>query len=280
MGKSLILFLSFFLAGQFAVCQSTGACDCYNKNIKDSLVEKYITKRAHKNGYNGTEWQRDCDSLIAMCPNIADAYQLKAIPYIKYGDYATAFPLEDKAVELDPRGFTAYRGFLKCIFTKDYEGAIIDFQKAQQLSRNGFEMDHSYLFYEALCNLELGNYSLAEANFKQDILIQTEGDTSRTSRIHFNTRLYMGILYYEINDNTRAKENLLKCLAIYKELPDANYYLAMVYKRENNMELKNKYLQIAAQTKSKGYTMGEDNIFYSYYPHQITLYEINQALEK
>jgi len=244
------------------------------------LIEKYLVKGAEKYSYNSPQWQLYCDSLIAICPNIAEAYQLKAIPYIKYGDYAKAFPLEDKAVELEPKNYTAYRGFLKCIFTKDYEGAIIDFKKAQQLTPNSYEMDHTYPFYEGLCNLELGNYSLAEENFKKDILIQTGGDTAKQNKVHFNTFLYIGILYYEMKDNEKARKNLQKCIAVYKAHPDANYYLGMLYKREQNTELKNKYLEIAKQAKSKGYSMNEDNLYYAYYPHQITLYEINTALQQ
>ena len=54
----------------------------------------------------------------------------------------------------------------------------------------------------------------------------------------------------------------------------------MLYKRENNSELKNKYLLIAKQSKLQGYGLNEDNVYYAYYPHQITLYEINKELEK
>ncbi len=284
MGKSLILFLSFFLFAGFCFCQSiqtaSPACDCFNSKVKDSLIVKYLDNGAEKHSYNGPEWQLYCDSLIAICPNIGNAYQLKAIPYIKYGDYAKAFPLEDKAVEVEPKRWTAYRGFLKCIFTKDYEGAIIDFKKAQQLTPNSYEMDHTYPFYEGLCNLESGNYKAAEENFKQDIFIQTGGDPQKQNKIHFNTFLYLGILYYEMMDNERARENFQKCIAIYQAHPDANYYLGMLYQREHNTALKNKYLEIAKQSKMKGYNINEDNIYYAYYPHQITLYEINEALQQ
>jgi tetratricopeptide (TPR) repeat protein len=255
------------------------AFNCSDKKVRDSLSNKYLEKGAYLYGYNSPEWQLYCDSLIAICPNIAEAYQRKAIPYIKFGDYAKAFPLEDKAVELEPKNYTAYRGFLKCIFTKDYEGAILDFKKAQQLTPNSYEMDHTYPFYEGLCNLELGNYSLAEENFKKDVNIQSGGNPEKLSSVHFNTFLYMGILYYEMMDNEKARENLQKCIAIYQAHPDANYYLALLYKRENNNELKNKYLEIAKQSKIKGYNINEDNIYYAYYPHQITLYEINKELE-
>lgn len=283
MAKSLILFLSFLLPAYVGFGQSTmqlqANCDCSNKKIRDSLAEHYLDKGAYRFSYNSNEWQLYCDSLIAICPNIARAYQLKAIPYIKFADYAKAFPLEDKAVELEPKNYTAYRGFLKCIFTKDYEGAIIDFQKAQQLTPNSYEMDHTYPFYEGLCNLELGNYSLAEENFRKDILIQTGGDTSKQNKIHFNTFLYLGLVYYEMKQDERAKDNLQKCITIFREHPVANFYLAMLYKRENNTGLKRKYLDIAKQAKEKGYNINEDNIYYAYYPHQVTLYEINEELQ-
>jgi uncharacterized protein HemY len=82
-----------------------------------------------------------------------------------------------------------------------------------------------------------------------------------------------------MNENEKARENLQKCIATYQSHPDANYYLGMLYKRQQNKELTNKYLAIAKQSKTKGYDINEDNIYYSYYPHQITLYEINKELE-
>lgn len=281
MVKSLILSLNFLFASACCFCQSiqikAAPYDCFNKKSKDSLIEKYLDNGAEKYSYNSPQWQLYCDSLITLCPNIAKAYQLKAIPNIKYGDYAKAFPLEDKAVELEPENYTAYRGFLKCIFTKDYEGAIIDFKKAQLLTPNSYEMDHTYPFYEGLCNLELGNYSLAEENFNKDIFIQTGGDTAKENKVHFNTFFYLGILYYEMNENDKAKDNLEKCILVYQSHPDANYYLALLYERNNDLELKNKHLNIAKQAKEKGYNINEDNIYYAYYPHQITLYEINKT---
>ena len=286
MVRSLILLLSILLFARPGYSQvekkKPVKCDCTSIRVQDSLSEKYIDNGALKlpGAYNNPSWQLYCDSIIALCPNIAYAYRAKGIPYIKNGEYEKVFSLYEKMVELDPKAWTAYRGFCKCIFTKDYEGAILDFQKAQQLLPNGFEMDHTYLFFEGLCNLELGNYSQAEKNLMQDISIQTKGNSSNTEDIHFNTLLYVGILYYEMKENEKAKDYLLKCLSRYKELPDANYYLALVYGREGNAELRNKYLQIAKETKSQGYGTNEDNVPYAYYPHQITLYEIEKELRK
>lgn len=282
MVKSLILFLNFLLFVFVCSCQQTlqknDLCDCSSKKVRDSLTEKYLDHLVEKVSYNTPQWQWYCDSVIAICPNIAEAYQLKAIPFIKYGDYAKAFPLEDKAVELAPKEFTSYRGFLKCIFTKDYDSAIIDFQNAQQLVPNSYEMDHTYFFYEGLCYLESGRYLKAEENFKKDILIQTGGDTSKD--VHYNSFFYLGVLYYEMKNYQLAKQNLLKCIAIYKQHPDANYYLAMVFMQTKNFLFEKKYLEISQQAFKEGYKLNEDNIFYVNYPNQVTLYEVNQALKQ
>ena len=282
MVKSFALFLNFLLITSLSFCQQTEQkkvkCDCTSKQVRDSLIEKYLDNLVQKVWYNTPQWQLTCDSVIAICPNIAEAYQLKAIPFIKYGDYAKAFPLEDKAVELAPKEFTAYRGFLKCIFTKDYEGAIIDFQKAQQLVPNSFEMDHSYFFYEGLCNLELGHYLKAEENFKKDIRIQTGGDTTKT--VHYNSLFYLGVLYYEMKNYPLAKKYLLKCISIYQQHPEANYYLAMVFMKTKKYLLEKKYLEISKQAFKDGYNLIEDNIYYANYPHQITPYEVEQALKR
>jgi tetratricopeptide (TPR) repeat protein len=281
MVKSLILFLSSCIL----LCQCSGqpttankGIDCSSRFVQDSLVKVYIDNKADKlpGMYNNPAWQSYCDSILAICPNTAQAYQLKAVPYIKSGEYRKAMELVSKAVQVNPHEYTPYRGFLKCIFTKDYKGAIIDFQSAQKLMKNGYEMDHTYLFYQGLCNLELGNYPTALANFKQDIIIQQKGNPK--AKAHFNTLLYMGILYYEMKNNALAEQYLQECLSQYSNHPDANYYLAMVYKREKNNAQKDKYLLQAKETMGKGYHLNEDNVYYSNYPHLVTLYEIEQEM--
>jgi tetratricopeptide (TPR) repeat protein len=263
----------------FCQCQPArpvAACDCSSKQVRDSLIKRYIDHGAVGHSYNGPVWQLYCDSLIAICPSIAIAYQHKAIPYIKDGEYEKAFRLEDKAVQYDTFGYLPYRGFLKCIFTKDYEGALRDFKRAAELTPNGVEMDHTYFFYKGLCHLELGDFSAAKADFKQDIFLQRGNDTA--GLVHYNTLLYLGILYYCMKEYDSAETCLLKCLAQYDQLPEANYYLALVYKALGDNKLKGDYLLRAKMAISQGYGINEDNVYYANYPRQIKLYEIDREL--
>ncbi len=141
-----------------------------------------------------------------------------------------------------------------------------------------YEMDHSYFFWQAVCYLELKNYSEAEKYFKKDILIETNGDTPKTA--HFNSLFYFGVLYYEMKRYDLAKTYLLKCLAQYTQHPIANYYLGMAYKEERDYALEKQYLQIAREAFKKGYSINEDNEFYANFPHQIRVYEVEQAISR
>lgn len=168
------------------------AGDCDSKAYQDTLAARYLDWGTHCISYLSPRWGQYCHSLIAACPNIAQAYQQKAMPLIKCGDHAKALPLVDKSVALDANRRLAYRGFLKCIFTKDYAGAITDFQRVAKLKPNGREMDHTYPFFEGICELELGHYQQAETALALDMTLQRGGDGS--GHLHFNTLLYAGVV--------------------------------------------------------------------------------------
>jgi tetratricopeptide (TPR) repeat protein len=276
-----ILFLSS-LALFESGCGSTKLISktqpCENRKFQDSLIVRYVDSGAEKLPYyyNNPAWGSYMDSILSICPRIAAAYQLKAVPAIKNGEYIKAYKLDEEASELDSPQFVSYLGFLKCIFTKDYPGAIIDFNRANRIIPGGAEMDHSFYFYLGLCYLELEKYQEADSNFRKDIFYQNRGDSLMD--VHFNSLLYMGITKLELNQSDSAEIYLRKCLHIYTKLPEANYYLALVCKRRNELDLEKKYLEMAQKSLLEGYSMNEGNLYYVNYPKQITLYEINRQL--
>ncbi|RZL02405.1 MAG: tetratricopeptide repeat protein [Hymenobacter sp.] len=274
------LSLSLLALAHPANCQPAGLArplnQCASRKFQDSLVTKYLENGAHKVGYLSPRWAQYCDSVLAVCPNVAYAYQQKAVPLIKDGKYAEAMPLEDRAAALDPQKWLAYRGFIKCIFTKDYEGALLDFQQVARLKPGSREMDHTYPFFEGLCNLELGNYQRAEANFKEDIRQQKGPDG--THDVHFNTLFYVGVLYLEMKNYALAESYFGQCLRAYPQHPDANYYLGLTHQAQGSKALAQSYLLAASKALASGYRLNEDNIYYANYPRQITEYEIAQAL--
>jgi len=283
MGKSWPLFLSLLALarlghGQQPAKTSVAAGDCGSKAHQDTLVARYLDRGAHRISYLSPQWGQYCDSLIAACPNIAQAYQQKAMPLIKCGDYAKAFPLVDKAVALDANRWLAYRGFLKCIFTKDYPGAITDFQRVAKLKPNGREMDHTYAFFEGACELELGHYQRAETAFAHDMALQRGPDGQ--GEIHFNTLFYAGVVAARLKQYTQGQAYLRQCLKAYPQHPEANYYLALIYQAQAQPALARPHLEAAQRALIGGYRLNEDNIFYANYPEQITEYEVTQAIKE
>ncbi len=275
MEKSFRYCLSLFLTLCFQSYTFAQTDICANKAIRDSLITRYLDKGAHRYGYTHPKWEIYCDSLISICPGIAEAYREKAIPYIKYGDFEKAMTLKDKAVELDPDKWIDYRAFLKCIFTKDYEGALADFKLAKQYHPEASVMDHFYPFYEGLCYLEMGQYKDAEKNLKQDIGLQKK---YKSKGIHFNTLFYMGVVHYEMKNYNSAKKYLIECLKSYNQFPDANFYLSLIYLHEKKPSLALKHLELAKNAFENGYMFIEDNVYYCNYPHQISMYEVEQAI--
>lgn len=277
MQKSLILFLSLVCFQVFAQNNKLNStiAECENKAFRDTLISRYLENKAHKISYNDPKFQIYCDSVIMICPNVSYAYQQKSMPYMKAGNYQKGMIYLNKAVDVDPEQYTDYRAFMKCIFTKDYKGAITDFMEAEKLNPKRFVMDHSYPFYRGLCYLELKKYDLAENEFLKDIFMQTNGDTSKTA--HFNSYLYLGILYYEMKLLDKAVVFLTKSISEYQNLPESNYYLALSIEANNKQRAK-ELMEIARNSKLSGLKMNEDNEIYTNYPHQISLNDIEKRL--
>ncbi len=74
------------------------------------------------------------------------------------------------------------------------------------------------------------------------------------------------------------KEYLLSCLKIYKQLPDATLLPGPGLRAGRQYNKGKEYLEIAKGSYRSGYRMNEDQLYYVNYPHQIKLYEIEQAL--
>lgn len=276
MAKSLILSLSLLLA----VVARAQTADCLDRGFVDSLIRHYLTSPDGplRGNYNDPRWGKYADSVLLICPDAAEAYQLKAIPALKSGDYETAFRLNNKAVQIDPANYLDYRAFLKCIFTKDFEGALADFNKCLESKPTGGLMDHSYRFFAGICYMELGKYREAEESLLKDIALQKEGDANRTP--HFNSLLYTGLLYYRMGEMAKARSFFLETVTAYEQHPEANYYLGMIAKKENNTPLAQNYFAIARRSMKTGYRMNEDNIYYANYPGQITIYEIEKEQQR
>ena len=246
--------------------------DCASQQVQDSLFHNYAQK-ARTFGPESLGWDTTFDSLLAICPNIAEAYQEKGIRQMFLGNFRKMIAYNDTAVALDPKRWLAYRGYLHCMLAKDYEKAIADLLAAEQLTPNAFTMDHTFSFFIAISHMESGHYQESEKYFQKDIAQQKRGEGRND--IHFNSLLYFGILYYLMNEFDQAERKLSECLQLYEMHPLANYYMAMTLKITGNQR-QSVYFEKARQAIQDGYALNEPNLRFARFPRQVSLEDIER----
>ncbi len=219
---STLLFV--LLISNFAFSQKPLTIDT-SKQFEEKVIQHFINNGAYKHSYYHPEWRKKFDSAIALLPNKAFLYQQQAMPLYKRHKYEAGKPYLDKAVELNKQEYLPYRGFMNCIFRKNYHDAIVDFTEAKRLWGNGFEMDHEYDFYIALSYLQLNKFDSAEILFQH--CINTEAEKYGAKYVHQLNYFYLAITQYEMENLKEALKTMDSCLQKYLNFSDAQYYKAM-----------------------------------------------------
>ncbi|PSL42690.1 tetratricopeptide repeat protein [Chitinophaga niastensis] len=235
--------------------------------LKDSIEKKYITNGAWHYHYFSKEWQLYLDSALAVLPDEAEFWQLKAMPYFKQRKYEVGMVYLDKAVQLNPAEYLDYRAFIKCIFQKSYHAAIADFEAAERLSTHQGVMDHSYSFYIGLSYLQLNQYDSARYYLQQCMTERQQ--QCKEAPMHFLYDFYMGIADYETAQYDSAITHFNMALRHYPDFSDASYYKAICLIKLNRQEEAKLSMVKSIHDYKQGYTINEDNVVYEPYPYQV-----------
>lgn len=237
----------------------------------DAIVEEFLTNCAAKHNYvfEMTEWQNCLDQGLKKDSTVAYLWQQKAMPYFKCKKYEVGMSFLDKAVLYNKQEWLPYRGFMKCIFSKNYKDAIADLEECIKLYGNGYRMDHTYSFYIGLCYLQLNEYAKAEKvldDYVNDIY------KNRQQLEHPTAYFYQGIVKYELKKWDEAIAIFDKALKIYPEFSDAKVYKAICWLKEGKpKEEVVALIDAAKEDAKKGFSINEDNAIYETYPYQIKL---------
>lgn len=235
----------------------------------DAIVTEFLTNCAenHNYSYEMSEWQTCLDDGLKKDSTVAYLWQQKAMPYFKCKKYEIGMPFLDKAVLYDKQEWLPYRGFMKCIFSRNYKDAITDLEECIKLYGNGYRMDHTYSFYIGLCYLQLNEYAKAEKildDYVNDIY------KNRQQLEHPTAYFYQGIAKYELKKWDEAIAIFDKALKIYPEFSDAKFYKAIcLLKQGKSKEDFIALIKTAREDAAKGYSINEDNTIYETYPYQI-----------
>lgn len=238
-----------------------------SQNNRQNIIDTYLNNGAYRYHYTLQGWEDYVNLGLEKDPTIAELWQAKALPYWKMKKYDLAVACYDKAVLYDRKNYLGRRGYLKCIFQKDYKGAIADMELAEKEFGYAYENDHSYPFYIALCYLQLNEFVKAEQVLQKDFdkTIKERG----VSGIHYLDLFCMGIVQYELRKYDEAILYFDRSLAEYPNFSDAQYYKGLCLLQKNDNSTAELLMREAKSNFEQGYTLNEDDAFYEPYPYMV-----------
>lgn len=264
MARLYVLFITFTLLA----CQHKEELAISNDSTlsKEQIIDTYLRQGAWEHHYLSHEWDKWIDRALEQDSSIALLWHHKALPLWKQQQYAQAIAYYNKAVALEPEKWLSRLAFLKCIFAKDYQGALQDLKLYKQSYGNTYEQDHSLDFYMGICHLQMGAYDMATDILLKDMQAQEE----RFGSIHFFERFYLAIAYYEQQLYQAAIEQLDLVLSEYDQFSDAQFYKAICLAQLGEQAAAKALLETGKKNYQLGYTINEDSAIYEKYPYQVT----------
>lgn len=245
---------------------------------EDSARLDYYWQQANSVRLFSQQRQRYLDSALAITPWRAYFWQQKAMPLSKQMKHDLAKPFLDSAVKYDPHRYVPYRAYTRCIFSRNYREALDDFYRAKALNGNSGVMDHPYDFFIGLCHLQLDNFDSARYMVQQCIDYKTKQHGAEWA--HYLHWLYVGITWYEQENNDSAIACFNTALALNPYLPDAKYYKALCLSRIGQKKQALELLYETDRLLKKGYFINEDNARYVVYPYQVRKFFLETAIAR
>jgi len=256
-----------------ACCIITVGCASKEEPVIDQssqsqVVEKYLKNGAWNHHYLTKEWDEWISKGIEEDSTIAFLWQQKALPFWKRKKYALAVKYYDKAVELNRHKWLSRRGFLRCIFSKEYEGALSDLEAYRNEFGPTYEQDHPLEFYMGICHLQLNRFDKALEVLQGSV--QAQESEYGLEGVHYLDRYYLAIAYYENGQYDQAIAEFDKTLEEYPVFSDAQYYKSLSLNYLGDKESAQSLMAEAKANFDAGHTFNEDSNPYEDYPYQIT----------
>ena len=150
----------------------------------------------------------------------------------KSGDFEKGFEYLNKAVEIDPEFHLGYRGWIRLRKMRDYDNALIDFDRLDSLTPNvvdapwGEDID----FLRGECYFGKKNYQKAIEMFNRGIKNQKED----WADIH--SFVYLGLCEYELGNYEKAISEFQRALNQSKYTPESYFGMAKAYQKLGKSE--------------------------------------------
>lgn len=201
------------------------------------------------------ESQEGFDKAIELCPNFANSYMEKSVPYLKRGDFISWKVLIDKAVNLDPAKYLGYRGWCRYQFLRDYKGAIVDIEALEKIYPTGYlgysaNGDYELHIAKAICYSALGQKDKAISIIENQL-------AKKEHNVGLFDYYQLGVTYFELSKYDKALENFEKQSKQY-DFAENIYFKSKVAKIRNKDYLDLKKMALKSYDEGKtikdGYT--------------------------
>jgi len=183
----------------------------------------------------------DYEAAIELDQDNSDAWMERSVSLNKAGDFNQGFEYLDKAVVLDPQKHLGYRGWIRLRKMRDYDKALIDFDRLDSLTPNvvdapwGEDID----FLRGECHFGNKDYLKAIKFFNRSVKNQDED----WADVH--TFVYLGLCEYELGNYEKAVSEFKRALAQSESVCEAHFGLAKTYRELGNFELEKIHIEKA-----------------------------------
>lgn len=157
-------------------------------------------------------------------------------PYLIRGKYKEWNEYYEKAIELNPEAWQAWRGHSKLFYFKDYGGALFDFDATDTLTvdKTDYVGVTTVDYLRGLCYYGLKNYNKSKEYF--DKYLKIENAKEGTKEIDATAHVYLGLIANYYQDYKLAIETMEEGIKVNDELADLHYHKAYAHFMKGEIE--------------------------------------------
>ena len=229
------------------------SCDINDLNRLNPSKKEAMTNRlnATRGAYFQGSRTKDAmyDTLIMLNPQEASYYRGKSVGHSKIGDYHIAFPLLEKAAELNPSETLYYYAWLLVYLYRDYERALVRLQEYDDLTPGRLDVawGENVNYLKGLAHKQLGQYESAITEFNQAIAYEGE------DKVDLYTFVYRGIAYQKMGAHNQAIQDFDRAISLYDKCTMAYYYKAISLAAMDKKKAARENFMTARSWLEKGY---------------------------
>ncbi len=229
MEKLLTYCLSIGLVALLAVSCQQRQPELYKKTFTAEEKKRYAEQLNNSIGYyyqGSVPWQFLLREAKSLDPTHPEIYRELGIPPLKRGMASLFYTPYDKAVELDPKGWQGWRGYIYLYFYRDYDRAIYDFDTLDPLTPNfvDYPQSQSIDFMRGIAYMMKEDYVRALEYFDKHFAYESE--EVGVKYLENRAFLYKGICHLKMGDTKEALAILNQGLTYNNTNPDLHYWKA------------------------------------------------------